>query len=85
MNWTFNTDPQQPGIYAVLVCYDSEEGAFPSHDEWDGARWKGERWEGSRPVVAYAGPFDSEQKAEEWADKNDPDAAEPERMKGGAK
>lgn len=31
--------PTEPGWYAVLWCYEPNEGFFP-----DGAYWDGERW-----------------------------------------
>ena len=60
-------DPTAPGWYAVLVCYDPSEGAFPSGAYWDGKKWR------IGSIVGCAGPFANEKSAEEWAYAHDPD------------
>lgn len=58
-----------PGWYAVLVSWDSEEGLFPQADFFE----RPAHWRSGRPVVAFAGPFPSEEIARTKANENDPD------------
>lgn len=62
-------DPSGPaGWYAVLICWDENEGMFPSSSYWTGSDWKD-----NRPKVAFHGPHPSQQDAENWAYDHDPD------------
>lgn len=73
MDWIYcesiaqeNTYPAVPGIYAVTICWDSEEGLFPGVAEWTGLGWSKDT-----PVLAWAGPFDTEKLAKAWAYDHD--------------
>ena len=68
-DWTFTEKPVKPGWYATLHCWDAQEGIFPGSNYWDG-----EYWDESLPFTAYAGPFDDERSAEQWADDHDVEA-----------
>lgn len=61
-------NPSTQGWYATLHGWDEDEGVFP-----DASYWNGTSWERSAQVVAYAGPFESESAAKEWAQAHDPD------------
>lgn len=65
--WTYFDKPTLPGWYAVLICYDESEGAFP-----DAARWENNEWN-RRAVIAWNGPFNDNDEAMSFAKKNDPD------------
>lgn len=76
MKWIFcesisqeNALPTTPGIYAVTICWDSEEGFFPGVAEWTGNGWSKET-----PVIAWAGPFGDKEAAKSWAYDNDMEA-----------
>ena len=60
--------PQQPGWYATLHCWDSNEGVFPRAMEW-----LGDRWAERLPIYAWQGPFPDEEAAVRWADEHDPE------------
>jgi hypothetical protein len=74
-DWCYERMPPVTGWFAVLRCYDSEEGIFPSTAYFtDGAV----EWPETRSIAAdgssgHAGPFGSEQEAREWAYAHDPD------------
>jgi len=71
MSFEWGRDDETPpmtGWYATLHCWDPYEGFFPGS-----AFWHGETWSNSLPIVAWAGPFDTMEDAEKWADENDPD------------
>jgi len=38
MIWEYGT-PLVPGWYPVLLCWEIEEGVFPSSAKWDGKQW----------------------------------------------
>jgi hypothetical protein len=57
-----------PGWYATVICWDVEEGMIPDADYWDGSAWR----EGY-PVMACAGPFETENDADDWAQSHDPE------------
>ena len=76
MKWEYNRDPHAPdgedpysarGWYAVLICYDSDEGSFPG-----AARWEGDEWS-RRGVIAFGGRCETQERAEALAIENDPD------------
>ncbi len=69
MEWIFGKTPppDAPGWYAVLLCYDTEEGVLPGSAEWDGAAWK------HKAVVAFGERRDTEREADDLAYDNDPD------------
>lgn len=57
--------PREQGWYAVLICFDPQEGVFPG-----GAYWKGHEW-GRKAVVMFGGDsLESEKAAEELAEQN---------------
>jgi hypothetical protein len=66
--WT-RTAPSKEGWYPVLLCWDSDEGFFPSELESDGSNWTD-----CVPVAAIgkAGPFTEARDAEKWAQDHDP-------------
>ncbi len=71
MNIQWNRDDPKPpmsGWYATLHCWDPLEGFFPGAAWWDG-----EKWSNSLPICEWAGPFDTEDAADKWAEDNDPD------------
>jgi len=66
MKWTFD-GPLIAGPYAILYCYDAREGLFDGALEWDNG------WSEPYPIVSFAGPFETLEKAKEWASKNNPE------------
>lgn len=69
--WIFDGTPPSdaPGWYAVLICYDAEEGVFPSGAEWDGEKWR------KKAVIGFLGERRQTQKeAVNLAYEHDPDA-----------
>lgn len=70
MQWMFDGTPpaDAPGWYAALICYDVEEGMFPSSAEWDGAKWK------ERAVVGFGEMRQTQKEAADLAYEHDPDA-----------
>lgn len=63
--WKYNATPTADGWYAVLKCWDAEEGIFP-----DAALRTGETW--SEPaILAFNGPFATQEEAYAWAREND--------------
>lgn len=74
--WTFEDKPEttEPGWYAILYCWEIDEGFFTGAGYWDGKRWQWPHDNPSEPpVVNHAGPFENKQAAEGWAEENDPD------------
>lgn len=69
-NWDSESDnPSKPGIYAILYCWDAQEGIFDGVGIWDG-----ETWDHSLPMSVFSKEsFDSVESAKEWADKNNPE------------
>lgn len=66
--------PTEPGWYAVLWCFDPDEGYFPAGFYWDGERW----YDGEKvrvPPVAMRSPqsFAEEEDATDWAREHDPE------------
>lgn len=59
----------EPGWYATVHCWDIQEGMFPRANLWNGEKWD---WDG--PIIAHAGPFETKEAAQEWANKHDPEA-----------
>lgn len=59
--WEFSGEaPTEPGWYAIVYCWELEEGS------WTGvARWNG-RWLKDLPITGYAGPFADQQAAQAW-------------------
>lgn len=68
MEWKFLKDPSAAGWYAVLVCYDPQEGVFPAGAYWDGEKWS------RKAVHGFGEKCETEKEAEELAYANDPDA-----------
>jgi hypothetical protein len=66
MGWNYD-DPEVVGWYAVLRCWEPQEGIFPGSSYWDGKGWY------ESAVTAHSGPFPSEKEAEVWADEHDPE------------
>jgi hypothetical protein len=66
--WKFDGKPFEPGWYAVLVCYDEQEGAFPGASFWDGAEWD------RKAVAAFGEKRDTKEAASLVAYEHDPDA-----------
>ena len=71
-DWTPG-DPNTPGIYAIVVCWDLCEGMFPNVGTWDGARWI----RPAGPISFYRGPFATEAEARAWAEAHDPEEGKP--------
>lgn len=63
-SWRYGGKPRENGWYAILQCWDIEEGVFPSAKRWDGSDLE---WS----VMAIAGPFSDEKSAEAWAYAHD--------------
>lgn len=69
--WNFTTSPPtETGWYPVIVCYDVQEGLFPSMAYSDGKVWK---YVGPIVAIGSAGPFRIKDEAEYWAYEHDPD------------
>jgi hypothetical protein len=68
MDWNYDNEPTVAGWYAVLVCYDPQEGIFPMGAWWNGATWQ------QKGVVAFGDMRLTKQEAEALAYEHDPDA-----------
>lgn len=73
--WEFGKSGEPPsdgvGWYAVLLCWDAEEGSFPDANHWNGAKW-----EVDDPVSSVSlRKFDTKKDAYDWAYAHDPDGA----------
>lgn len=68
MKWNYEGKPSQIGWYAVLICYDENEGVFPNAAWWDGDRWS------RKSVICFGDMRCTEQEAEQLAYDHDPDA-----------
>ena len=68
MEWEFLKDPSENGWYAVLICYDPQEGIFPSAAYWDGEKWS------HKSVSGFGVKCETEKEAEDLAYAHDPDA-----------
>lgn len=66
--WVYDKKPTTPGWYAVLICWDVQEGLIPST-----AFWRDGSWVREHPYVAHAGPFDTSDAAYKHAWDNDPE------------
>lgn len=62
-------EPSVSGWYATQYCWDETEGIFVGANLW---RVKDE-WYYAYPITAWAGPFETQKEAEDWAYDNDPD------------
>lgn len=73
--WIHAGVPRDPGWYAVLLCWDEQEGLFPACSYWDGTRWDRSRFPDERyPVAAFLPePMADKTAAEAFAYENDPD------------
>jgi hypothetical protein len=67
-DWTWSSKPPTPGLYAIMYCWEIQEGIFTST-----SRWNGDAWTNDYPVTGYAGPFHTEAEAKAWADAHNPD------------
>ena len=68
--WT-EDEPTEPGWYAVVICFDMEEGAWPEADEWTTEKeWK----DSHRRAVMMRSiqTFANEESAYEAGRANDP-------------
>lgn len=61
--------PAESGWYAILVCWDPEEGYFPNADFFDGETWH----EYSPRLITYRSPtpFMAKEPAHAWAYTHD--------------
>jgi len=59
--------PKHIGYYAIHHCYDEREGSMIGCDYFNGKEWD----HGYRGVLDYAGPFNSDDEADNFADAND--------------
>ncbi len=69
-DWISTEDhpPTEYGWYAVLKCWDAEEGVFPGAAKWEG------RWVKNEPIISRSpNTFASEEEADTWAHEHDPD------------
>lgn len=71
-NWTDGDSPIVAGWYALVVCWDADEGISLAVE-----RWRNGKWDAPVPVIAYQGPFSSQEQANRWAYENDPDDPPP--------
>lgn len=54
------------GIYAVVKCWDANEGQFTGVESWDGLKWSS-----SAVVLRSPMTFPTEAEAEAWGDQYD--------------
>jgi len=66
MEWEFTNKPTEEGWYAVLICYDIQEGIFPSAGYWDGYKWD------RKSVTGHGDKCANKEQAEAIAYENDP-------------
>jgi len=66
--WNFDGDPNEQGWYAVIICYDEQEGAFPCAAYWSGDTWN------KKAVVAFGEKRETESEARRLSYEHDPDA-----------
>lgn len=71
-DWTWHEEPQSLGWYAILQCWEPEEGSFPEVVLVRSLPLDARLVES---LVAYAGPFPTEELAEAWLQQHDPDGA----------
>lgn len=62
-------NPKEKGWYAIQYCWDTEEGTFYACDYFNGSNWTDK----TLPIFQFAGIFENEIDAEEFADKEDPE------------
>lgn len=67
--WSRENPTGATGWYAVVVCWDENEGLSPSASFWNGQEWADDR----RPISAFHGPHPSKEDAERWAYDHDPE------------
>tara|TARA_R110000803_G_scaffold210685_3_gene283221 strand:+ start:9205 stop:9423 length:219 start_codon:yes stop_codon:yes gene_type:complete len=63
--WSENT-PTLQGFYATHYSWDALEGSFCYSNYFDSKDWRDDR-----PMFQFAGPFDTEEKADSWCEEND--------------
>lgn len=68
--WNYEDKPAEPGWYPVLICYDPDEGAFPSVAYWSIGRIC--KWD-RKGIVAFGQRRESEADAHKLAHQHDPD------------
>jgi len=56
--------PKTPGWYAVLYCWEIQEGVFNQASYWN------DGWDEKLPIGFWWGPFDTAQEAEEYAEES---------------
>lgn len=64
MEWE-DGKPTRLGWYAILYCWDDEEGPFTGSSYWDGG------WSEQLPIIGWIGPFKNEDDAEKEAESRD--------------
>lgn len=69
-DWTWYEEPPGLGWYAILECWEPEEGMFPGATLVQSLPLAGSHASG---LVAHAGPFPTREAAEAWAQAHDPD------------
>lgn len=62
--------PTKIGWYALLICYEPEEGILDEVRYWNGARWDVDN---PYYVDRSKEPFNNRSTAEMWAELNNPD------------
>lgn len=65
--WRYEPKPSAPGWYAIIFCWEREEGVFCDAASWDGAAWSQDL-----PICGFHGPHESETAAAAWSDAHDP-------------
>ena len=66
MKWINGDKPDRRGFYAIQYSWSGGEGTFYSSRDYDHNLGFGRL-----PVFKYAGPFETEQEADDFADKAD--------------
>jgi len=66
LEWT-DEPPEEPGWYVITYCWDIREGIFSGVAYWD----KG--WANTLPIARCAGPFDTEEQAQQLEKDYDPE------------
>lgn len=80
----YERPPTEPGWYAVLLCFDAEEGILPNVAAWTGAAW---RWNGMErapdawPLSTWHGPHATQAEALAWAYEHDPESLTTQRAR----
>lgn len=74
IDWVFGTKPSINGWYAILYCWEPEEGVFDDAARWNDGKWGDGSYYTYLPIFCYSSSsFATQLEAEDWAYDHNPE------------